>query len=430
MTVVKSGDTPGEILRTTVAPDDVGAETADRYRWQAMMATADVLAVYHLVCSGDLTIDGAGVALICEHHEDWAIVMPETAEIVSAKHREASVGPFSTYKQLMDKGGILHLFRRWEALQRTPKCRLVTTSGLSDDAAKTKTACDLLKQDLSRTDELCKQVIEAVGKEIATLSVTETSKPPAPDASVLRAFLAALSFQVAEARRDHLADMVAERYGRPVAKCLGFPNAGAAVWSATFALVEPRMRNAGPSRGGALPVVLGIPHAEEMARRTVSLRDVDTAVQFAVRHSAGYAPLPRRTKANKMAVKMVQGGCSDNSIERADALRLQYKGYLRALRGTPTLSERQAGIMNTLYRIVDEATNAVCGQGTQWGVAFWSELDARFRAIVGSAEAHGLNADLMLGGVSEMANNCKVWYSEAFDAAGVLRRLVDEKLTS
>jgi len=32
--------------------------------------------------------------VVCEHHEDWAIVRGDAAEIVSGKHRKVSVGAF------------------------------------------------------------------------------------------------------------------------------------------------------------------------------------------------------------------------------------------------------------------------------------------------------------------------------------------------
>ena len=46
MTAEGNGSPPEDVLRETAPPDDAGAETADRYEWQAMMATADILAIY------------------------------------------------------------------------------------------------------------------------------------------------------------------------------------------------------------------------------------------------------------------------------------------------------------------------------------------------------------------------------------------------
>ena len=126
---------PVTTLKETKPPDDAGAETFDRYEWQATMAAADVFAAYlgcldeHGVLRGDLTFE-----VICEHHEDWALSDGHGTEIVSGKHRETQVGAFTTVYSLLVEGGVLHLLDRWLALGRTPKCRLVTTAGVAGDA--------------------------------------------------------------------------------------------------------------------------------------------------------------------------------------------------------------------------------------------------------------------------------------------------------
>jgi hypothetical protein len=79
------------VFKKVPAPDDAGAQTADRYEWQAMMATADVLAAYlqHLDDAG-VFADSETFRVICELHEDWALLEEDSVELVSAKHREAS----------------------------------------------------------------------------------------------------------------------------------------------------------------------------------------------------------------------------------------------------------------------------------------------------------------------------------------------------
>jgi hypothetical protein len=212
-----------------------------------------------------------------------------------------------------------------------------------------------------------------------------------------------------------------------VAERLGRPESGNAVWHATLALIRPRMRAAGPRRGGSLPVVLGIAHDEQLTSRELSLSDIDTAVRFAIANAAGYAPLPRLIKANRMAVKMAQGGCSDNSIERADDLRIQYGQHWRARRGTPSLSDQRRAMNNLLIRVIDRATEEVRVDGARWGAALWRELDAECIALEGRSDAQGLSADLLLGGVSDLTNRCRAWYTDRFDAEELLRRLISQR---
>lgn len=419
-----------EILRAALPPDDAGAATADRYEWQAMMATADVLGIYFEQLDDTGTVvSGSGFTVFCEHHEDWSVAKGEGTEIISGKHREASVGALSTFRQLLVDGGVLHLLDRWSALQRTPSCRLVTTAGLASDAARTASVCDRLRADPYSDDSSIDEVISGLSGAIAALR-GEYGDSDDLSTDKLREFLTALRLQPGEARRDQVPDLAGERYGRPVAELLGHPDAGHAVWHAVLALIRPRMRDAGPRRGGALPVVLGVEHDEALASRTLTLEDVDTAVRFAVRHISGYAPLPRVIKANKMAVKMTHGGCSDNSVERADALRLQYRRHWRARRGNPNTSDQRRRVDNALSRIVDEATDVVRVDGGQWGAQLWRELGTRLRLMEGTAEIAGLDVDLLLGGVSELANNCRAWYTDRFDAQAVLARLLEEEAAS
>lgn len=431
MTATAEDPTPEEILRVTPPPDDAGAETADRYEWQAMMATADILAIYfESLSDSGVPNDGAHFTVLCEHHEDWSVVCEGRTEIVSGKHREASTGPISTYRQVLNEGGVLHLFRRWRALQQTPACRLVTTSGLAGDGARTARACDQLRADPNAEGGDVAAVVESLKSTIVSiLSTSGVTVSPEPD-DVIRAFLASLRFQCAEPRRDQVPDMAAERYGKPVAERLAHPDGGLAVWHAVLALVRPRMRDAGPSIGGALPVVLGVEHDDALASRTLTLDDVDTAIRFALNNIAGYVPLPRVIKANRMAMKMAQGGCSDNAVERADELRLQYRQYWRARRSSPNTSDQRRQVDNTLQRIVDEATDVVRTDTASWGAQLWRELCQRFQALEGQPEAIGLNADLLLGGVSELSNNCRAWYTDRFDAQEMLRQLIAREAAS
>jgi hypothetical protein len=420
-----------EILRATPAPDDAGADTADRYEWQAMMATADILAIYFEQLDGSgAVIDGAHFEVICEHHEDWSVACSGTTEIVSGKHREASIGPFSTYRQVLNGGGVLHLFNRWKALQRTPLCRVVTTGGLAGEGAKIARACDQLRVDPNTQDDEVLEVVTGLQAAIREFgSANDTSPEPEP-ADVIRAFLAGLRFRDAQPRRDQVPDLAGERFGKPVAERLGHPDGGAAAWHAVLALVRPRMRDAGPSIGGALPIVVGLEHDHALASRTLTLDDVNTAVRFALNNIAGYAPLPRIVKANPMALKMTQGGCSDNAVERADALRLQYRQYWRARRSNPSTTDQRRTLNNALLRMVDETTDSVREDGAGWGARLWRELGQQFQAMEGQAEAQGLSADLLLGGVSELANNCRAWYTDRFDAQEMLRQLIAQEAAS
>jgi hypothetical protein len=301
---------------------------------------------------------------------------------------------------------------------------LVTTGGLSDMGARTARVCDRLRADPTSQDPEAVDVIARFRSTMASVLSVDGVPPPQEAETDVRAFLAATTFQVGEPRRDQVPDLAAQRYGAHVADRLGATHAAEAVWQAVLALVTRRMRAAGERVGGHLPTPLALVRDEPLAARRLSVLDVDVAVRFAVRHSDGYQPLPRLVMANLMAVKMVEGGCSDNAVERADDLRLRYRRHWRARRGQPWVVDEQGEVTDTLRRVVDEVTDEVRVEGLAWGSNLWRSLDARFRTIEGAADAHGLSAELLLGGVSDLANRCRAWYSDRFDAKAAPTQLV------
>jgi hypothetical protein len=65
--------TARQVVLSTEPDDDAGADTADRYEWQAAMAAADGLALYFDAIVRGARGDG-NTGIVCEHHEDWVLV--------------------------------------------------------------------------------------------------------------------------------------------------------------------------------------------------------------------------------------------------------------------------------------------------------------------------------------------------------------------
>jgi hypothetical protein len=106
--------------------DDSGANTADRYDWQAAMAAADGFALYldGLGDDGRLRPD-CGNRVLCEWQEDWVLFSGDSVQLVSGKHRDPSAGAYTTVAKLAVDGGLAHLFQ----------LRLITCGGEFDRAA-------------------------------------------------------------------------------------------------------------------------------------------------------------------------------------------------------------------------------------------------------------------------------------------------------
>ena len=84
---------------------------------------------------------------------------------------------------------------------------------------------------------------------------------------------------------------------------------------------------------------------------------------------------------------MAAGCCTDNSIERAEQLRLDYQRYWRGrVSGDPAARAVQERLRRALLRISDQATAAVISPtGAAWGADLWRELQARVEAMPGGS---------------------------------------------
>lgn len=407
------GGNAAAALRLTAPPDDAGAETADRFDWQAAMAAADVLSAYLQVLerrSDGLDQMTVEFELICELHEDWALVSAPDAEIVSAKHKETSFGAFTTIGSLLTDGGLRHLYDRWTALGRTPACRVVTTAGLAGPPQDLERACELLRGPVRLEDHELPAIVRSF--HVALVAARDDDEPTSIED--VRKFLTALRIDHGRPRRDQVRDLAPSGFARPVAEHFGHPEAAEAVWEAVLDVVRERMRAAGPQRGRSLPRVLGARDEEGHEGRTLTLAELETVISVALTSAVAYRRLPALRPTTRVAAKMSEGGCNANSIQRAEDLRLQYRRYWRGRSGAPgALAEREI-LHNRLRQVADEETEAVADGSKPWGGALWRRLDQRTTQLADDPDA-GIDSHLLLGGVSELANRCEIWFSERFD---------------
>jgi hypothetical protein len=444
--------TAAQVVLTAVPADDAGASTADRYDWQAAMAAADGLALYLDALQGESSGDDEDVRIVCEYHEDWVVVRADAAELVSAKHRESAYGVFTTIAQLLSDGGLAHLFSRWHTLKELPSCRLVTTAGLAPGPAQELERAAAFLRGL----RLAGQMLLVDGEhERSIIRFAETLQRHADDlpgpwqsalaggiatpndeqcAQVSR-FLSMLCIDHGKPPRGHVGHAAPSMYCVPVLECLGHDVINAvAVWEAVQALFRTRMRAAGPTPRGLLPAILAyrpgvLPtvanNERELAARVITLADIDLAVRTAIAHPRGYLPLPPAPSLSRIGVKMTAGRCTDNSIERAEHLRLDYQRYWRArINGDPVARASQEQLRRALLRISDEATAAVIGTGQAvWGVGLWHEMQARVEGMPAGAWPDDLDADLRLGGICDLISRCQVWFTDRFDVDAAIARL-------
>jgi hypothetical protein len=435
----------------TVPPDDAGARTADLFDWQASMATADGLELYRTALNKDEKLaDRDSCRVLCEYHEDWVAIRGDDAELVSAKHKEPSFGAYTTIKQLHSDGGLGHLFSRWLALNEAPTCRLVTTSGLRAGPPQDldKAVVVLRSQ---RLDRKRLSIAGAPGKAVtgfakallgspdglpSSWKANRSTKSPEPtreQCEQVARFLSMLTLQCGRPGRAHVGYAAPAMYAVPVLNQLGYPDTPPeAVWEAVLGIFRTRMRAAGPRPEGGLQPVLAYASAtsaaeiaeSELTTRIITLGDIDVAVKTAIALPGGFMPLPALTRTSRLAIKMAAGHCNDNSIERAEQLKLDFQRYWRVrASGEPVAGLEKKRLMRVLHRLSDQATAATESTDRSWGADFWTEIQVRIEAVLASEPRDDLDTDLLLGGVCELASRCKVWFSRSFDVDAAIAQI-------
>jgi hypothetical protein len=125
-------------------------------------------------------------------------------------------------------------------------------------------------------------------------------------------------------------------------------------------------------------------------------------------------------RSSRLEVKMDIGGCSGNAIERALSLRSDYQDYWRDRESTdPRARVERRHLERRLHRISDEATGTV----PAGGAVFWGRLQSAVDELSLATLPAGIDADLALGGICELAGRCKVWFGQQFDVKAVIARI-------
>lgn len=232
--------------------------------------------------------------------------------------------------------------------------------------------------------------------------------------------------------RTYVGHAAPDMYCGPILRVLGQDVLiAASVWEAVLALFRVRMRAAGPKPRGALPYVqAGQPRLtaaalaeRELAARTVTIADIDLTVRKAIANRAGYVPLIPAPRVTRLGIKMEEGLCTDNSIERAEQLRSDYQSYWRDRgSGDPLARPAQRRLRRALLRISDDATTAITGPGKSlWGPDLWREMQSRVEAMPAGEWPEDLDAELRLGGLCDLTAQCQVWFSQRFDVESRIR---------
>lgn len=378
-------------------PEDTGAETAARYRFQAEVIARDAIACL---------VNGSG-AVICEWQEDAIVVRASDVELLSVKHREVDQGAWSR-RLLIEKGGLRHLYQRWTATGRRARCRLATNGGLDTEAAAIRDAC-------SEGDEakIREQAEEICGRMGGT-------------ADELVPFLLGLRIEDGLPARAHIGAVHIAGVMRPALRRMGITSVTPDdAYDAIVRAVELASRDR-PDAADSLDVVLdpnGLDAIAQTRRRLAErtlrpdrLRQAIAAVRGSDRVRLVLESGPKPTALEQ---KLRAGGLGPTSIRAAKALRASWslfeKEMLDPIAGLEEIDDLAVRLSVAASTAETEAMSSPDADGT-WGRRMQQILRAAIEAgtIVRPPFVPREDA-LMEGYLYELTDRCLIWWSQEFE---------------
>lgn len=379
-------------------PDDVGAETLARFRFQAEVICRDVIGIL----TGEVT------AVICEWQEDAIVLHGNgSAELVSVKHRELSEGTWTTNRLMAD--GLEHLHKRWRDTGRRSRCRLATNGGLNADARRLRDAC-------------------GAGDALALQDFASRLSAGfhAPDDDVLE-FLRILRIEDGLPHRAHIDAVTVTRMMRPALTRMGLDRMNAeTVHAALVDAVEACSRDRSGGSHEFLELIAD-PRRLDAAKQRERRLAARTLDREAVRRIVSETTARRRVllvpgaaqPSTVLRQKLVAGGFGETAISNAQRLRASWTVFEAAFSDPFGPSKEEFEDLAT--RIGREATAAEVeamrrSAGGQYGLDMYQLLIERLAANdIAPGPVVPSETGLLEGLAFELTDRCAIWWSPHVD---------------
>jgi Cap4 dsDNA endonuclease len=387
----------------TLPPEDVGATTHARYRYQWEVGAR--------VCLAMLGEDGPS-AILCEWHEDHVVFYGDgTAELVSVKHREVSEGPW-TLRGLCVDGGVAHLFQRWLGLERVPRCRVATNGGLNTGPGESRAFVDACH---SRDPEAIRRFGPQIQGHLGAATVEDVI-----------AFCLILSVESGIPGRAHIA---ASNIQDLLAPGLAHLRVSAAdprrVYEACVGLVEGASRDVGQrvtlgSMADVNRLATRVTTAALLESRLVTRSQVRSCVMNALT-SGGFPLAPTRPVMSRSVLirKLERGGIgptSRHSAQRERALWAELEARYRS--DLPGVNSELEDLRTRVLDLVSAAEVEVLSKdhAVQYGAALLAKVrDTLQVGRLTRTPALPIEDVHLLGLAFQLTDECEVWWSEEFD---------------
>ncbi len=391
---------------TTTPTDDVGAETLDRFRYQAHLVARACVA---------MILDQRVAAVICEWHEDYIVQFANGAsEIVSVKHHDGSQINW-TVRQLCADGGLRHLFDRFLLLQERVTCRLQTNEQLRTGA-----------QQPAELRDCC------ASKDASGISTWATTLAPhlgATGPDVVERFLRVLTIEDGLPDRGVVKPVHVQQLMPELSRELGLDVITAErsyeslVALALDACSAPGHEIVIAAVADPTQLSLDAQQARLVAAKTIDRHRAFDAIGRrseipTVLLSAAADLTPSRTRLVK---KLEAGGVGATGIRSARRLRINWEQQKSAW--STGLPGDDHVIEDMRARIVREASLAEARTrrpGGQYANEMLEDLRPRLQTdTIGGAWPGPLTPDLLLGLAFERTDACEIFWSDEFDPDSV-----------
>lgn len=415
---------PGATSALSIAPDeDSGSATQDRFRWQHHCTAADALM---MMKDPDIR------QIVCEIHEDYVVVRDRGHELVSCKHREPSVGPW-TLNELCHKGGVAHLFSRWSVLPGVT-CRLMTNAGLREGSAGAAAVVAACGDSETANFEACRDALARAllwtGQRkpfpfIPVISgpLVRADRISIPDGFRERvtAFMSVLSIKPELPARPHIHGCHVDEVARPVLESSGY-DGGLAPQCYMKILDLVRSRNMADTLTGVYATWLTHPNtgprgqlAALIQARTLTPADVRSAMHV-LQPRALLRSFPAKSH-EKLHAKLIAGGVRQTRINSATRLREAWLAAWAELRsGLPGDEATRHDLETRVLEIAGDVEALVATDEQKWGDRMYEQLRARFEqdGVIPPTTLRLSTAHLM-GVALDLTASCHLWFSEPFD---------------
>ncbi|WP_162641717.1 dsDNA nuclease domain-containing protein [Streptosporangium sp. 'caverna'] len=432
--------------------EDAGALTQSRFHYQCECIIA--------VCIAMLVEDNIE-SVICEWHEDYIILYKDQSiELVSVKHREPQKGPWS-FAELCDRGGLLHLFRRWQRVRERAVCRISTNAGLKlgvNEAQDFAEACARF-QDNNQRDE---RLIEDYASRIALMVLEQSQKldPNAPDGSKkpksrrsaaksiqltldheadpvflglrneVQRFLARLQIEHGLPHRQYIRSHNIVKVMSPTLSRMGRDSSDAEACYESILPIIQRANRDHDSQHRSLASYIANPRRlswdnqllERIGRRTLKRQEIMNALT--TKHAKGVrltseAIVNHRENlrpASRLVRKLQEGGLGPTAIHTATNLRSLWLEAWAELRtdlpgDAAELSDLKIRVSHLAARAESETRHA-----GKYGTAMNQRLGELLHPeALGRVPPMMLDPLHLLGLAYELCDECVIWFSEVFE---------------